>query len=176
MLSLEGVQQSCQFALQVSPFLFWYMSNVLLSCYECSRHLIAAFQRTVWVAPLTVFVNFCLLLLAWLHLEHTPGKLPDLSAVRPVVISCASALLCPTCMVQLSVLCHTQARAMISTIDSPAITPVRFPNRHQQPDIQCFHCYSFHHVCLSSCISVFSGLSVSCLYRLWVPSGLCKWT
>lgn len=154
----------CSCALQVSPLLCWYISDVILTWYECSRHLIAVFQHTLWVAPQTAFGNFCVLSLASLHLERTPGKLPDLSAVRLVVISCASALLCPTCMVQLSVLCHRQARAMISAIGSPAITPVRFPNSHQQPDIQCFHCYSFHHVCLSSCISVFSGLNVSCLY------------
>lgn len=45
-------------------------------------------------------------------LEHGPGKLPDLCAIRLVVISCASALRCPVRMVQLSVLCHREARAV----------------------------------------------------------------
>lgn len=99
--------------------------------HEYSRHLTAVFPHTPWLAPLTAFGNVCLLSLASLHLEHAPGKLPDLCAIRLVVISCASALLGPMRMVQLSVLCHREARAVISALESPAITAVRFPNSHR---------------------------------------------
>ena len=125
-------------------------SNLL---HECNRHLIAVFPHTLWLAPLTAFGNVCLLSLASLHLEHAPGKLPDLCAIRLVVISCASALLGPMRMVQLSVLCHREARAVISALDSPAITAVRLPSSHRRltKETSVFSfCYSFHHVCMSS--------------------------
>lgn len=88
------------------------------------------FPHTLWLAPLTAFGNVCLLSLASLHLEHAPGKLPDPCAIRLVVISCSSALLGPMRLVQLSVLCHGEARAVISALDSPAITVVCCPNCH----------------------------------------------
>lgn len=97
---------------------------------ESSHQPTAVFPHTLWLAPLTGFGNVCLLSLVSLHLEHAPGKLPDLCAVRLVLISCASALLGPMRMVQLSVLCHREARAVISALDSPAITSVHFPNNH----------------------------------------------
>lgn len=147
----------------MSPFLGWLHvlcpSNLL---HECSRHLVAVFQHTLWLAPLTAFGNVCLLSLASLHLEHAPGKLPDVCAVGLVVISGASALLCPKRIFQLSVLCHREARAVISPLDSPAITPVRFPNSHRQltrPSVFSL-CYSFRHVCLSLCVMC----NVNCLY------------
>lgn len=89
------------------------------------------FPHTLWLAPLTAFGNVCLLSLASLHLEHAPGKLPDPCAIRLVVISCSSALLGPMRVVQLSVLCHGEARAVISALDSPAITVVCCPNCHR---------------------------------------------
>lgn len=98
--------------------------------HKCCRHLIAVFPHTLWLAPLTAFGNVCLQSLASLHLEHAPEELPDLCAIRLVVISCASALLGPMCMVQLSVLCHYEAKAVISALDSLAITAVHFPNSH----------------------------------------------
>ncbi len=97
---------------------------------ECSHQPTAVFPHTLWLAPLTAFGNVCLVSLASLHLEHAPGKLPDLCAVRLVLISCASALLRPMRMVQLSVLCHGEAKAVISALDSPAVTAVHFPNGH----------------------------------------------
>lgn len=125
-------------------------SNLL---HECSRHLAAAFPHTLWLAPLTAFGNVCLQSLASLHLEHAPGKLPDLCAIRLVVISCASALLGPMRTVQLSVLCHGEARAVISALDSPAITAVRFPNNRR--------------LLTKETISVFSLLFIpSCLLEL----------
>lgn len=112
-----------------------WASNLL---HECSRHLITVFQHTLWLAPLTAFGNVCLLSLASLHLEHAPEKLPDLCAVGLVVISCTSALLCPKRIFQLSVLCHREARAVISPLDSLTITPVRFPKSHLLTRRQCF--------------------------------------
>lgn len=110
-------------------------SNLL---HERSRHLITVFQHTLWLAPLTAFGNVCLLSLASLHLEHAPEKRPDLCAVEPLVISCTSALLCPERIFQLSVLCHREARAVISPSDSLTITPVRFPKVIYLPDVSVF--------------------------------------
>lgn len=70
-----------------------------------NHHITAVFPHTLWLAPLSAFGNVCLQSLASLHLEHAPGKLPDLCAIRLVVISSASALLSPMRMLQLSVLC-----------------------------------------------------------------------
>lgn len=90
----------------MSLFSCWYIYRCVCVCvfcaskllHECSRHLTAVFPHTPWLAPLTAFGNVCLLSLASLHLEHAPGKLPDLCAIRLVVISCASALSSAPCV------------------------------------------------------------------------------
>lgn len=96
-----------------SPHMYILNVSVFL-LHKCCRHLSAVFPHTLWLAPLTAFGNVCLQSLASLHLEHAPGELPDLCAIRLVVISCASALLSPMRMVQLSVLCHREAKVVIS--------------------------------------------------------------
>lgn len=132
------------------------MFSVLYFCcnllHKYRRHLAVVFPHTLWLAPFhCVFGNVCLRSLASLHLEHAPGKVPDLCAIRLVLISCASALLGPMRMVELSVLCHGGARALISDLDSPAITAVRFPNNHRilMKEAIGIFCYSFHQICLS---------------------------
>lgn len=88
----------------------------------------AVFPHTLWLAPQTGFGNVCLQSLPSLHLEHKPGETPDLCAIRLPIISCVSAGLCLMCLVQLSVMCHWEARAVISAPDSPAI-PTVFSHR-----------------------------------------------
>lgn len=51
--------------------------------------------------------------------SDTRKKLLDLCALRLVVISCASALLCPTRMPQLSVLCQREASAVSISSKTP---------------------------------------------------------
>lgn len=106
--------------------------------HKWSHHLSAVFPHTLWLAPLTAFGNVCLQSLASLHLEHAPGKLPDLCAARLLVISRASAPLGPLRMVQLSVLCHGEAGAVISALDSPAVTAVRLTTNYDLQKRSCF--------------------------------------
>lgn len=127
----------------------WWAPNLL---HECGRHLITVFQHTLWLAPLTAFGNVCLLSLASLHLEHAPEKLPGLCAVGLVVISCTSAVLRPKRIFQLSALCHREARAVTSPLDSLTITPVRFPKSHLLTRRQRFP--SVIHSVMSACACV----------------------
>lgn len=121
------------------------------SLHNCNHHITAVFPHTLWLAPLSAFGNVCLQSLASLHLEHAPGKLPDLCAIRLVVISSASAPLSPMRMLQLSALCCWEARAVMSALVSPTITAVSFPVAHRlllEETVTVFS-LSFRGVCMS---------------------------